>query len=389
MITDAMKNEGDVAKRTAVLMAAFGKAGNALVPMLGDLDEQMANASKYGNIISPEAIAISEKFNDTITRLKMMTQAFGDVIRSAVVQYITPLLGSLQEWAAENREVIGTKLHEFASRLVETIKNVIAVAKDLWPSVKKIAKAFGDFMGTVWSVIKMLGEFMPLVVGIISIVGKFAGVIMAIVAAWKIFNFTVTIAKAVMLAFNITASANPIGLIVLAIAAAVAAFALLSSKVGGVGNAFKVLGQTIMKWVLTPINMILTAIGALLGAMSHLPFIGDTMKAARDAVGGFQNTMNTMLTGSESTLLNSGPGFITDPYKEARARELENQAAKREITTAATDPELLGILNRIADADEETAGNTKAGKAAASKAPGLVYAAAGNYDLLSTVRQGL
>jgi len=139
MITAAAKGYTDTGQRTAVMMAAFGKAGNQLVPMIGDLEEQMKAASKFGNIISPNTIAMAAKFNDTMTDVKFMVQSFGDVIRGAAVQYVTPLIEKLKQWAAANRELIATKINNFVKTATEHITRLIKFASNLYKILSKLS----------------------------------------------------------------------------------------------------------------------------------------------------------------------------------------------------------------------------------------------------------
>ncbi|GHV78081.1 hypothetical protein AGMMS49942_29020 [Spirochaetia bacterium] len=389
-IASAMKDEGNSATRTAALMAAFGKQGAALTNMLGDLDNQLAAAEKYGNIITPAQLARAEQFNDTVSRLKSMWQGFGDVIRSSVIQYVTPLLTQLQEWAARNRELIATKIQDFVTKVADFIQNKLV------PGIKEAWQTFQDWLPTIKNIIGFLEKFGPAII--------------TVVAAWKLFNTTVTIAKAVMLAFNITASANPIGLIVVAVVSLIAGIALLSAKVGGLGNAFKVIGETIatffsaiwetitnfaisigktvMRAIMTPVNAALDGIVKLLSTVSKIPKIGGFATEAIGSIRSFQGRADTVFAKDDTPIISKKFSELAKPYNDARDAELARQEAKREITGAATDPELLDALNRIANNTGETADNTATSKAR-SGAPGFAYGQMGEVDVFGTVRAGL
>jgi hypothetical protein len=187
-----------------------------------------------------------------------------------------------------------------------------------------------------------------------------------------------------------------IGLIIAAIAAAVQGISYLSGKVGGLGNAFKVVGQTIMKWILTPINLFFEYIKGVLSLLSNIPGIGDKIAGARDVVAGVQNKMNTLLTGSESTLFNSGLGALADPYKNARSAELARQeaaaeAAEIERRYAEAQEKDRAILEQIA---RNTGATTEAveglGNNGAPGVPGrLNYGQMGQEDFWSLARAGI
>jgi hypothetical protein len=154
IISKAMSNEGNVAKRTAAMMATFGKSGNALVTMLPTLSAELKNAEKYGNIIPHSALATAEIFNSTVSRVKSMVRSFGDTIRGSVLRYITPMVMMLQDWIAANRELIRTKIESFIRGAVKAVNNFIRVARTLspifsamWEGVRRIAGNLSPLIG--------------------------------------------------------------------------------------------------------------------------------------------------------------------------------------------------------------------------------------------------
>jgi hypothetical protein len=142
MIATAARKTTNVVARTNLLMTAFGKSGNQLVPMLGDLEEQLKAAGKFGNIISPQDLRLATQFGDKLTDLKLASQAFGDIIRANVVRHIFPLVERFREWAATNREIIATKIKEyiataanFISRTATILSTVLKVLSRIRPIV--------------------------------------------------------------------------------------------------------------------------------------------------------------------------------------------------------------------------------------------------------------
>jgi hypothetical protein len=310
-----------------------------------------------------------------------MVQSFGDTIRGGVLRYITPLVIKLQDWIASNRELIKTKIESFIQGAVKAVNNFARVLKILspvfsavWEGVKRIAGSLSPLIARIkeWIVNnkdliqtkiqefaeKVSGAIERLVPWIVKIIEKaieFAPVIAGIIASlwglvkvFRVVSGVISIAKGVIAAFS-----SPITLIVLAVAALITGFVILVNKVGGVGNAFKVIGQTLMKWVLTPVNLFieglqlampvvltignafrvvgqtimkfmltpinlaLTGIVSLLDLLSNIPGAGNMIGNARDSVRGFQDKMNTTLTGSDSHLFNGGVSTFADPVRAA------------------------------------------------------------------------
>jgi hypothetical protein len=233
---------------------------------------------------------------------------------------------------------------------------------------------------------------------------------------------------------------TPFNLLLTGVQAALGLFAEFS----GVAAIFEAIGQTIMKWLLTPINTVIDAIGGLLsvvskfdpsgvtrGAMEAVKAFQDKMnvtltgsastighnglsalvdparnvdanaKALREAalsmkggVGSFQSGMNNLLTGSESTLWNSGLGAFTDPFKNAdiggRYNEMAASVTPKTQENSKWD-QMLKKLDGVIDAQEGTtaAVEKEGAKAAAKKADALDYSSAGIYDFHSTVLNGI
>ena len=150
-------------------------------------------------------------------------------------------------------------------------------------------------------------KLLSVVIGVGKFLKTFAPVILSVIAAIKILAAVQTVYNAVLLITNILAS--PITLIILAV---VAGIALLTagvvlmvkhwdSVVGVlkvVGGFFKKVGQTMIKWMLTPINLLLDAVGGLLSVLAKIPGLGDLVGGAADAIDAFQGKMNMTMTGS-------------------------------------------------------------------------------------------
>jgi hypothetical protein len=96
-------------------------------------------------------------------------------------------------------------------------------------------------------------------------------------------------------------------------------------------------------------------------AIARIPETKEKMQAAESqamtSVAGiqdFQDKVNVAATGSASTLSNSGLGFVTDPYREARSAELARKEAARESTGEGDDEKTLEeILEELKKQNEK------------------------------------
>jgi hypothetical protein len=287
-IADAISKETDVAKRTALGNAAFGKSWVELYPMLVRGAEGIQKAADaIPNLISDEQIAAAQLWNSTIGEIKRNLQAFGDVIRTAVIQYVGPYVLALQNWIAANREMIKQKIAEAVQKAVVVFKRMVSIIQDLIKKAQAVIKFFKD-----WG---------PIILAVGGTVGVLFGIANAVIA---IKNAIATV-KAAFAILNAVMTANPVMLIVMAVAAAIAGFVLLTKKVGGFKAALEVVAQTIMKFLLSPLNLVLDAVQGLMWGLGHVPGMG-WAKDASNAIGDFQDRINTALTGGTGTFLESG-----------------------------------------------------------------------------------
>lgn len=92
---------------------------------------------------------------------------------------------------------------------------------------------------------------------------------------------------------NTAMLANPIAWVAIGIGALVAGFILLAMKVGGVKNAFIVLGKVIMKALLFPVNLLIEGLKMIYRLMSFLPSkVGNDMGKVVDSLSSFQDKLN-------------------------------------------------------------------------------------------------
>jgi hypothetical protein len=350
MLSDAISKETDVTKRAALGNAAFGKSWSELYPMMAQGSAGIAQAAaSIPNLIDSDKIAAAQLWNNTIAEVKRNVQGFVDVIRNAVIQHLGPYILAIKDWIANNKELIKQKIEVAVQKAVEVFKKVVGVIQSAIGKVQEVISFFKE-----WG-------------RVILIIGGAVGVFMGIVSAVLAIKRAVETTKAAFAVLHACIAANPIGIIVLVVAAAIAGFALLAKKVGGVipalevvketffkcvltpvnlileaikfllplgarvgiviAESFKAAGQAIMKCLLTPINLAIDGIKGVLTIASKLPGVGNMAKSALEAADSFQNKMNTTLTGSASTLMNSGPSFLLDPVIDAGARNSDKIAA--------------------------------------------------------------
>ena len=284
MFRDLLISTKDWTEATGKGIKKSGELMATTDEMLAALPKILAKKGFSGmmNNLSKSYQGMSSNFADTITRFK---QGIG----TALLPAAKTLMGTLTAKMAEFSDVTNkkgaaaiAKIGQLIERLADWISKV---------DIAAVIDGFVRFAETVVAVAKFMAPLVPLIIGL--------------VAAVKI----LTIAMA---AYNVVmwiVSLNPITLTIMAIVLAVAALTLgitwmvkhwdtVLVVLGKVGGFFVNVGQTIMKYMLMPLNLMIDAIGNLLGLLSKIPGVGDKLAPAMAALDSFQGKMNTKLTGT-------------------------------------------------------------------------------------------
>lgn len=289
MLMGKINEAPDEFAKAALAQAAFGKAGMDMLRVAeagaAGIASLMGETEKYG-LISTDAANASETFLDEQSRIKQILIGLKNKAFNALIPVLTNMLEKLRKLFETS--VDGTDIISRFKKMVEGI-DIDAVVR----GVSNFAKGMVKLGSVIGKVVGFLETFWP--------------VILAVVAAIKIITAVQTIYNAVLLVTAVLAS--PITLITLAIVAGVAlltAGIVLMVKhwdsvvevLKVVIEFFKKVGQTMIKWMLTPINLILDAVGGLLRALAKIPGLGDLVGGAADAIDAFQAKMNVTMTGS-------------------------------------------------------------------------------------------
>jgi hypothetical protein len=116
-LADAFHNMENATMRAEAASKIFGQRGMAMIQMFKNgsagLAEMTAEAEKFGLVVSQEAAANAEEFNDSLTRV---TGAFKGIKNAIAEQFFPELAKSsnkMADWIAQNREMIAIKTAEW------------------------------------------------------------------------------------------------------------------------------------------------------------------------------------------------------------------------------------------------------------------------------------
>ena len=149
-VADAISRMDDPAQRTALAMDVFGRSGTDLIPMLMEgkkgLQGMMQAARETGNVITTEAAAGADTFNDSLGLLK---SAMSGLLIGAITPLMKPL-GALIKYFAEAfahsealKLVLGS-LKIIFKILATGIIAVITAFEALYTSAKTVVKVMAD-----------------------------------------------------------------------------------------------------------------------------------------------------------------------------------------------------------------------------------------------------
>lgn len=235
---DAIQRNTNSTVRARMAIAAFGDAGQKLIPMLQDGSKGLADMEKrahdLGLTMSGEDVKAAADLGDRFSELGMVFDSFGNTLSAKLAPVLSPIIDDLAEFIAKNKEAFSGRLSEAVSKLADSLKKVDfeKLAKQCMDAFDAIGELY-DKIGGFDTILKALAA---LIAGkLIIAIGSFVG---SLLTLGQSFFALIPIIKAVGIAFV----ANPIGAVITAIAAGAA---LIISNWDRVGPFFTGLWNSI------------------------------------------------------------------------------------------------------------------------------------------------
>lgn len=225
---DAIQRNTNSSVRARMAIAAFGDAGQKLIPMLQDGSKGLANMEKrahdLGLTMSQDDVKAAASLGDKFTDLGSVFDSFGNTISAKLAPVLGPLIDDLTEFLAKNKDAFAGRLSEAVSKLADSLKKVDfeKLANEAMDCFHAIGELY-DKIGGFDTILKALAALM--VGKVIIAIGSFVG---SLLTLGQSFFALIPIIKAVGIAFV----ANPIGAVITAIAAGAALIISNWDKVG-------------------------------------------------------------------------------------------------------------------------------------------------------------
>lgn len=235
---DAIQRNTNSTVRARMAIAAFGDAGQKLIPMLQDGSKGLADMEKrahdLGLTMSGEDVKAAADLGDRFSELGMVFDSFGNTLSAKLAPVLSPIIDDLAEFIAKNKEAFSGRLSEAVSKLADSLKKVDfeKLAKQCMDAFDAIGELY-DKIGGFDTILKALAALMA--GKLIIAIGSFVG---SLLTLGQSFFALIPIIKAVGIAFV----ANPIGAVITAIAAGAA---LIISNWDRVGPFFTGLWNSI------------------------------------------------------------------------------------------------------------------------------------------------
>jgi len=263
LLADAFQKTKDPQVRARMAVAAFGKAGQDMIPMLAlgraGMQKLMAAAN---NVIPDSTIASASAFDDNLKRVRLTMDGLKSSILGTLIKAANPFLDKLRIWVEANKELVAQRVEEF-------IKN------------------FGNGIRAA----------VPYLEAGVRVVGW-------LVKNWPFLALVYVGWTAAQIALNVALSANPIGAVIIAVEALVVAVIMVIhywKEITGALNAAwnwfdrlynkSLLLRNAIFFLASPIWLVVEAVRTLVdilsgrGWQSFQNFIPPWLKGATDKLG--------------------------------------------------------------------------------------------------------
>jgi len=145
-VAEQFFNMPDGAKKTALAMQVFGRGGAALIPLLNKgrkgIDDQREAFKALGFELTDRQVGKLGKAEDAVKTLHEQWTGFKNFLGAELAPIVTDLIGKLTTWIKANKDLIRTKVHEFAIAVGSGIRKLIGFLREMKPVLDGVISAF-------------------------------------------------------------------------------------------------------------------------------------------------------------------------------------------------------------------------------------------------------
>lgn len=210
---NAMREADTATEKAALANAAFSRSGLNLVNIADNSSAAIAalrNEQRENGNITMEQAEAAEAYGDAVNSLKRGLMGMMQQVLLPMMPMITENVRQWREWVVANREMIQSRVIEFA--------------KNLWARLKDLVAAVAEF-NDKYDLGARLSEGLDVLGKFARFLGENGALILKLVVAVVAVSAALKVLAAVMAVVNLVMALNPIGLIVIGIGLLIAAIA--------------------------------------------------------------------------------------------------------------------------------------------------------------------
>jgi len=199
-LADRVSKMPDSFQKTALMMDLFGRSGTSLIPMLNSggegIRKMRREARDLGVVLSNEAAAKSEEFNDSLFRVRQIVKGLRNTIGMELMPIVIDAARRFRDWFETNRDLIDQRVDKLAKAAADAFKQMVtwleradAAAQALggWVPILKTIAGLTTAIVAGWASIKIAGIIAGLktaFAGLSTAIASASGGIAAITAAF-------------------------------------------------------------------------------------------------------------------------------------------------------------------------------------------------------------
>jgi len=302
-------------ERSALAMQLFGRSGARLIPMLNDMRDGLTptqQAIMELGFVSEEQVETTDKFARSLDFLNMAFRGIMKVVGINFIPVAQEVVNTVTEWIVLNKDLIKTNLLGFVKGLSSGLKVALGFALTLVNAFKGLVRAIGGVEFATKALLVVLTAVSGL--AILHGIGSLATSLFGIIKVLGALRLQVLLTQAAALAMPILIGVAIVGLLLIFedffvflqggksiigdLFKEFPKFAQLFGRIFGPiinpimeffakiseGNltwieGIKLVGQTILAFIYTPLRSVLALISTLSGALAGLAGNGIIGKA--------------------------------------------------------------------------------------------------------------
>lgn len=146
---DAIRSIDDPTRQAALATAAFGRSGLGMTNIARGSKEEIQGLKDeiraLGGIMSEEALANAEAYQDSMTKFSGVMNGFQIVLGAKLMPKITALMERFAAWYLANKELIDQKLNVYIEKLSDSFTRFVEWVEESGPGIAKFIDKIGGF----------------------------------------------------------------------------------------------------------------------------------------------------------------------------------------------------------------------------------------------------